>query len=100
RRRFEPNHRIQLPLANHHTAGMLSEMPGQILEPQTQLEKFANALPAHIEAGDSKLCFQSIRLILVFEMADKPCQAFQRFHIKAERLSDFVPGRPARGGPD
>src|SRR6266571_6728044 len=58
-RRFERNHRIQLSLANHHTTGMLSEMPGQILKPQTQLEKFANALSAHIEAGDAKLCFIS-----------------------------------------
>ena len=33
-------------------------------------------------------------------MADKPCQAFQRFHIEAERLSDFARRRPAAIGDD
>src|SRR6266516_4681951 len=53
-RRSERNNRIQLTLANHHTAEMFSHMPEQTMKPQTQLEKFANALPEHIEAGDAK----------------------------------------------
>src|SRR5439155_24854360 len=85
-RRFTRNHLIQLSLANHHTAGMLSEMSWQILKTQTQLEKFADPWLAHIETGDTELRFKSVRFILVFEMSDKPCQALQCFHIKAEDL--------------
>src|SRR5206468_8955657 len=99
-RRFQRNYRIQLPLANHHAAGMLSEMPWQILETQTELEKFADPLLAHIEAGDTELRFKSVRFILVFEMSDKPRQALQCFHIKTEHLSDFARSRAAAIGDD
>ena len=34
---LERHHRIQLALAHHHSAGMLAEMPRQILDHQAQI---------------------------------------------------------------
>ena len=60
RRRLQRHDRIQLTLTNHHAAGMLAKMPRQILEAQAQLEEFANARMAHIEAGHAELGFERV----------------------------------------
>ena len=42
-RGFERHHGIELPLADHHAAGMLAQMTRQILHRFAQLEIFAQA---------------------------------------------------------
>jgi hypothetical protein len=43
RRRLKWHHRIQLPLTNHHAAGMLTQMSRQVLHGQIKLKKFLDA---------------------------------------------------------
>ena len=40
---LERDNRIQLSLANHHTARVLAEMARQVLKAQTQVEELADA---------------------------------------------------------
>ena len=63
--RLQRNNRVQLSLANDHTAGVLSQVARQVLHGHTQLEELANARMPQIEAGIAKLALQSIAGVLV-----------------------------------
>src|SRR5580698_2230909 len=51
---------IQLTLAYHHTSGVLTEMPRQVLNPHGKLEKFADMRMLNIETCMEKRVFQGI----------------------------------------
>ena len=83
-----------------HAAGMLAEMPRQILNAHAQLEKFPDARMAHIEAGFAELRFERVGFVLVFPMADEARQPIQRRRIEAQHFADFARGGPAAIGDD
>ena len=79
--RLEWNDRIQLALANHHAAGMLPEMPWQVLKIHAQLQKFADPRLAHVETRRAELRFERVGLVLVFKMPDEARQPIECRHI-------------------
>ncbi len=60
RRRFERNNRIKLALTYHHPAGMLAQMPRQILDAFAQLPVFSDTGMIQIEAHLLKMIFEVI----------------------------------------
>ncbi len=98
RRGFQWNHGIQLPLAHHHSAGMLPEMARQILHRLAKLEKFPDAPVLKIEARVAELALERIRWAFVFPRSDQARQMAQRFRIERQSLADFARRRAASIG--
>ena len=66
RGRFERHDRIELALANHHPAGMLTEMPRQILDAHPQLGERPHA--RHVERQTDGLQIPAQRLVRIREL--------------------------------
>ena len=98
--RLERHHGIQLPLAHHHAAGMLSEMARQILHGLAQLEKLANPRMPKVEARVAELALERVAGIPVFPRSHEGGQAIERFRIKRQRLADFACRRAPAIGDD
>ena len=64
--RLERYDGIQLPLADDHASGVLSQMTRQILYRDAKLEELANARMLQIEPRIAKLPFQRVVGVLVF----------------------------------
>ena len=91
---FERHNRIELPLANHHSAGMLPQMARQILNQHAEVEKFADQRMAGIEAGIVKLARERVIGVFIFPGAHQAGQTIQRFRLDAIKLCRF-PGPPS-----
>ena len=79
--RLERDNRIELALANHHSAGMLSQMAGQILDEHAEVKKFADQRMAGIEAGIVKLARQCVIGIFVFPSPHQTGQSVQHLRL-------------------
>ena len=95
RRRFDGNDRIELASANHHAAGVLPEVAGNILHALANLQVFGNAAMLRVEACRAETGVQGIGWALPFPCAHQLGEAAQRLRIEAERLARFARGRPS-----
>ena len=97
---LERHHRIELALADHHAAGVLAQVPGQVLRRFAQLEELADAGMAEVEAGVGELALAGVFRVLVFPVADGRGQAPQGFGIEAQHLAHLARGRAPAVGDD
>ena len=81
---FERHHGIELPLADHHAAGMLAQVARQVLRHAVELEKLAHARMVEVRAG-------------VLGLAGEP---IERGDLEAQRLAHFARGGAAAIGDD
>ena len=96
--RFQRHHRIQLTLADHHAAGMLPQVPRQILHGLVQLQKFAYARILQVQVGVAEMPFGRIAGVLPFPRPHQARQAIQRHHLKSQRFAHLARRRlPAIG---
>ncbi len=93
--RFERHHRIQLPLADHHAARVLAQMPRQILHRQIQLEEFSDARIRQIEAGISELPLRRVFRIFPLPAADQAGKPVERCDLESQRLAHLARRRPS-----
>ena len=91
RRRFKRHHGIKLPLADHHAAGMLSQMTRQILHRFAQLKIFAQAGMSQIQAGIAEAVVESVVSIAIFPGGNRGGNFVQSLRIEAQRLAHFPP---------
>ena len=100
--RFQRNHRIELALADHHAAGMLPQMPRQVLHRQIQLEKLAHTRIAQVEAGIAELLFRRVVRILPFPRAERGSTDVRAMAAssKPSAFADLARRRPAAIGDD
>ena len=95
RRRLQRNHGIELALADHHAAGVLAQMPRQILQSHAQRKKLSDARMPHIESGLAEIDRQCIFRILIPPGADQLRQLLEHVEIEAQNLSDLARRRPS-----
>ena len=76
-RGLERHDAVELSLADHHAAGMLAQMPRQILNGDVQLEEFPDARILQIEAGLAEVALGCVLRVLPFECPDQARRAAQ-----------------------
>ncbi len=91
---------IELALADHHAAGVLSQVPRQILHALIERKKFLHQRLLEIDAGFVELALGGIRCIMKSPVRDHFREASQRFLIEAQHLADVARGGAAAVGDD
>src|SRR5439155_23878711 len=92
-RGFERDDGIELALADHHSAGVLAKVARQVLNRDVELEKFADAAVARIEAGFLELALGREARVLPLPLGGEARKARDRLLVEAKRFADL-----ARGG--
>ena len=87
---LERHARVELPLADHHPAGMLAEMPRQILHLAPQAREQTHAIRVQIEADRRQLARQRIARIDELEVVHHFRQPIDLRGIEPERLADLA----------
>ena len=88
--RLQRHHRIKLPLADDHAAGVLSQMPRQVLQAHAQLQIFTHARMPQIKTGIAELLFQGIVRPLPLPRAHQSRKLIDGFGIEAQRLAHLA----------
>ena len=83
-------HGVELPLADHHAARMLAEMPRQILHLAPEAREQPHAIRVQIEADRRQLARQRIGRIDELEVVHHLRQPIDLHRIEAERLADLA----------
>ena len=86
---LERHHGIELALADHHAARVLSQVPWQILHRQIQLEKFTDARIGEIQAGATELAVGRIFGIFPLPGAHQARKPIERGDFESQRLADL-----------
>ena len=97
---LQRHHVIQLPLADHHAAGVLAEMTRQVLDAHAQLEIPGDARMANVETRVLKRMRHGVVLAAPLPMAHQAGEPSQRLLIEAQRLTHLARGRFAAIGDD
>ncbi len=93
--RLERHNGIELPLADHHAARVLAQVARQVLHSQIQLEKFADARVAQIQAGIAELALGRVFRIFPFPRAHQAGELLDRCDLEPQRLAHLARRRTA-----
>jgi hypothetical protein len=97
---LERHHGIELPLADHHAAGVLAEVARQVLRHAVELEKFAHARMVEVEAGVAELALGRVVGSLSIPRCATRLLRASSVVIEAQRLAHFARGGAAAIGDD
>src|SRR5262249_53308233 len=97
---LQRNHGIERTLADHHAAGMLAEMPRQILQAHTQIQILGDAMVAEVKASVVEVTVKSIVGAAPLPAADQRGETVQRLHVKPKHLADLARGQASAIGAD
>ena len=93
--RLERHHRIELALADHHAAGMLPEMPRQILDPSPQVREYPHARPLWRETHRSEVSLECLVRIDKLEVVHRLREPVDLFGVDRQRHADITRGAAA-----
>ena len=97
---FERHDRIEIAAADDHAAGVLPEMPRQVLHRETQLDQMLDPRMGSVEAGRPQLVRQLVGVVGVFKAMDGIRQTADHLFGEAEHLADFADSAFAAVGDD
>ena len=98
--RFEGDDGIKLSLTNDHAAGMLAEMPWQVLNGNREFDELAQSRMAKIEAGIGKLALQRFIRTFVFPRTHNRGKTIERLLVETHGLANLASGKTSAIGND